>query len=289
MSALVAGGAGAAAAGDTTFDLRTNHVSIKIPRLPSSFVGYTIGLLCDFHFGIYLPHEWLAASVAAVQKARPDLIVLGGDFIGIPDNLFTRLTGFSRNAHFDNVPLEKLPDAIFGELQGLLRSCGAPDGVVAVLGNHDHWVSPKLCVRSLEAIGVKVITNETVTLGRRQDTLRIVGVDDYWSAPSKISVPDEPSRNEARVLVSHNPDFPSYLLRNTKFHFDLALCGHTHGGQMCLPGGVGVFYNVDDRRFVRGLASWRESQIYTSCGVGLVELPYRFNCPPEVTIFTLTA
>ena len=88
--------------------------------------------------------------------------------------------------------------------------------------------------------------------------------------------------------MSHNPDYISRLLEiQPEYHFDLALCGHTHGGQIRLPGMGAVMSQIQDPRFVAGLVNINGKQVYTSRGLGVVGLPFRYDCPPEVTVFTL--
>ena len=132
-----------------------------------------------------------------------------------------------------------------------------------------------------------MLINRSVTFKRNLETFRIIGTDDYWTGiPRFAAAPKRESEN--RVLISHNPDYVSFLLENTACEFDLALSGHTHGGQIKLPIIGALGYNVTDARFGEGLVHHKRGEVFTTRGLGVVEIPVRINCPPEVSILTLT-
>ena len=139
--------------------------------------------------------------------------------------------------------------------------------------------------------GIDLLINQQRTITREDQTLQIFGVDDFLTG-----IPSPPPRNtlreglDTRIIISHNPDYISAILASEPdYHFDLALCGHTHGGQIRLPGVGAVMSQIRDDRFVSGLVTIERKKVYTSRGLGVVGLPIRYNCPPEVTVFRLVA
>lgn len=231
---------------------------VEIPRLPDAFRGYTLLHVTDLHADIS----------AGVMRALPetlaslsyDLCVITGDFRG-------RTYGpFARTLELVHEVITQIPRPIFG-----------------VLGNHDT----ALIVPALEAMGVRMLLNECEPVERGGARLWIAGVDD----PNRYRT-DDLARAASRIPVGE----PTVLLAHSTegvraaaaAGVDLMLCGHTHGGQMCLPGSIPI---VTSSRMPRRLASgrWRQGAMhgYTSRGVGTSLVDARFNCPPEVTLHTL--
>jgi hypothetical protein len=136
---------------------------------------------------------------------------------------------------------------------------------------------------------VDLLINKERIISRKDQTLRIFGVDDFLTGLPTGPPHDELRRGrDIRLIVSHNPDYISALLSfRPDYHFDLALCGHTHGGQICLPYVGAVMRQIRDPRFIAGMVRLGEKIVYTSRGLGVVGLPIRIDCPPEVTVFTL--
>lgn len=122
---------------------------------------------------------------------------------------------------------------------------------------------------------------------RGSESLLIFGSDDYLTGlpavPPAAAIPGV----SARVLVTHNPDYVSEVLKRDAARFSLALCGHTHGGQVRLPGLISMAAPVRDTRFLAGLVQVDGRWVYTSRGLGMVGLPFRVNCPPEITTIEL--
>jgi predicted MPP superfamily phosphohydrolase len=130
--------------------------------------------------------------------------------------------------------------------------------------------------------------NEEVSVTRENESLDILGVDDFLTGfPIKPPPRRGPIATHTRILVSHNPDYVATLLKDDTHSFDIALCGHTHGGQVRIPGLTNTIIPVQDPRFLSGLTSLNGPYVYTSRGLGVVGLPFRFNCPPEITIIDL--
>ena len=277
----------ALAADSSQVALRTE--TVRLPGLPRSFEGFRIGLLTDPHLGPWVRHELVEAGVRLLNSEHVDLALLGGDFIGIPDAFPRKFLPYTPNHTFSNIARPGLPEAIYAHVADLLGGLKAAHGPYAVYGNHDNWVEPDLCAAKLGRKRIRVLKNEQVILQRGADELLLVGCDDYWTGTPRFPKLGKSNSRQARVLLTHNPDYVSYLLESTQAEFDLALCGHTHGGQIRLPGIGALHYNIEDTRFGEGLVVHPRGHVYTSRGIGVVALPFRLNCPPEVNVLMLSS
>lgn len=250
--------------------LEVNHHDVPITDLPPSFMGLRIVQMSDFHCGRHVTPTYLAEAVELAQGQRGDLIVLTGDFIH---------KGFKHVGHMAKV---------LGRL-----SCGL--GVYAVLGNHDFSVRNALGVRryrdlyravaqALTDQGIRVLHNETVPLERDGATVLLTGVDDLWSRVCDLdrAYADHES-HMPRVILAHNPSTVEYL--NGR-RCDLMLSGHTHGGQINLPGLGRVTLGPKGRRFAAGMYYYRQTILYVNKGVGF-GFRVRYGVRPEVAVFTL--
>lgn len=241
-------------------DFHLRHNDFPLAHLPASFEGFTLLHLSDLHFDS-LPHfpDRLAEFVSGLSY---DVCVLTGDYRFLT-------YGCHRQA-----------------LAGLERLCQALRGdTYAVLGNHDTI----LMAQEIEALGVKLLLNEHVGLKREQeqDTLYLAGIDDphYFSADNLEKAYNRIPDDAASILLSHSPEI---YRRAAYVGFDVMLCGHTHGGQICLPGAIPLTLNSSAPRYTgAGAWSFDMMQGYTSCGTGSSVVTARFNCPPEVTLHRL--
>jgi predicted MPP superfamily phosphohydrolase len=220
-----------------------------------------IAYASDFHAGALTDPAVLEAACAGLRDLAPDLLLLGGDFVtGRPDEL--------------------------GWLARELGSIPAPLGRFAVLGNHDRWSGAGRVIAELEACGIRVLVNENVQLPPPYDRVWTCGLDDHWSgwpdAAAAMSGADG-----VRIVLMHAP---SGLLDLGGEHFDVALCGHTHGGQLALPGGLPLVVPQGrlSRRYARGrFAVGDGATLLVSVGVGCVVLPVRAFANPEIVSCTL--
>jgi len=254
----------------------SNHVyvvrqEITLGRLPTSFDGLTIAQLSDFHYEEHFSAIPIRKSVEIVNGLHPDLTVLTGDYVTVP--VFER-ERFLRKAATTAEPCA----AILGGIQG---------PKYAILGNHDAVANPPLIIRALERNGIEVMRNRSIPLERGGGRIWIAGMDDYLRGTPRIRValagipPDE-----ATVLLAHEPDFADDAAR---FPVDLQLSGHSHGGQIWIPGIGAPWLPPMARKYPRGLYRVGNLTLYTNIGVGTIRAPIRINCPPEVTLITLRA
>jgi predicted MPP superfamily phosphohydrolase len=269
--------------------LKVERVTVPIRGLPSALAGLRLVQLSDFHFdGLRLSQSLLGEALATAQAEQPDLIVLTGDYVTD-----------------DPSPIGALC-AYLGELR-------ATYGVWAVLGNHDiEWPeSRQVVTQAMTQVGIRVLWNQVAyPVGQG---LAVVGLADFWSkefrpAPVLQSLPPE----LPRLVLAHNPDSAEVLQR---WRVDLQLSGHTHGGQVVIPGWGPLpartrtwfqriprwlrrripspLFNQNCDRVIlhwewsEGLHRVGQNQLYVNRGLGTY-LPGRLFCPPEVTVITLT-
>jgi predicted MPP superfamily phosphohydrolase len=235
---------------------RQNEVPVRL--LPEAFDGFTILHLSDLHADMSVSAMERTAELALDLKY--DLCVLTGDYRG--------------RTYGDHKPCIE----VVARLRGVLRA-----ETYAVLGNHDSLAM----VPGLEALGIRVLLNESVAIERGADTIYLAGVDDahfYHSHDIEKAAADIPE-GSTRVLLSHTPEIYAEAARAG---FDLMLSGHTHGGQICLPGGIPIVLEADlPRAYAAG--AWRHVGMagYTSVGAGSCLVPVRFNNRPEITLHRL--
>lgn len=240
-----------------TLDL--TEIELGFTGLPPAFDGYRILHLADLHIDA-LPG--LAERVVAlVDGVEVDLCVLTGDYR-------FRVGG----GH----------EAILEPMRAVIEAVRARDGKVATLGNHDSVAM----VRPFEAMGLNVLVNQILTLERGGDRLHVVGVDDVHTFRTRAAVQAIETVPEGFLLaLVHSPEFVELA---AEAGVSLYLTGHTHGGQVCLPGGWPI---VTSSKAGRALAVglWRRGEMlgYTSRGIGVSSLPVRFNCRGEATVITL--
>jgi uncharacterized protein len=242
------------------------EVPVRVRQLPPEFDGYRIALVTDLHHGPAVPDSWLALVARRVAELGTDLVVLGGDFVS--------------HARSD-----------LDGLEGVIARFGARDGVVAVLGNHDHWIDPDAVAAALERGGATVLTNRNQLIQRGRGggggaALAVAGVDDFMHGAVRLDeafagIPPE----VPRVLASHNPDLIEYLPAGLRV--DVMLCGHTHNGQAQLPliGPVTVPSQFGGR-YLHGLKQVGDTWLYVSAGVGTAAIP-RWRNPPELPVIRL--
>ncbi len=238
----------------------TNPV-VRIADLPPAWEGVRIAQLTDIHVGRLIDLDYVRKIVEKTNAAKPDVIVLTGDYV-------------SRT------------DAIDDNLAEVLGRLQAPFGKFAVLGNHDHWTDPAAVRSVLAKAGIVDLTGRNTILNRGGAGLCLAGLDDLWEGRHDLSVAlagvDD---NVPRVLLCHNPDYAERMPASPRV--DLMLCGHSHGGQFKIPFGPRPRLPIRHAKYAAGLASGPHCQVYTSVGLGMIGIPIRFNCRPELAVITL--
>ena len=241
---------------------------ILLRRWPSRLDGFTIALLSDFHYDSYFSVHPIRRAVEMVNELRPDLIALTGDFVSVP--------WFGDRAK--GAALAEPCAQLLGKLQ-------APHGVWAVLGNHDAFTEPDRITDVIQAVGIPVLSNRSVPIEKDGTRFWLGGIDDVLGGTSDLSstLHSVPS-DEAVVLMAHEPDYADFV---ASYAVDLQLSGHTHGGQVKIPFLRPLYLPELAKKYVQGLFQVRGLALYTNAGIGTVQLPVRWNCPPEVTLLQL--
>lgn len=244
----------------TPAKVRVREVGFTHGRAPHP--PLRIAFASDLHAGPVTHPRLIEHACQTLAGLRADLVLWGGDFVSLDAK------------HIDEVV----------EHMAAVR---APLGGYAVLGNHDLWVDYRHIERQLERAGVQLLTNRNVRLAAPFERVWVCGLDDAQSGhpDAKAALA---GADGARIVLMHAPDG---LLSLEDAHFEVAFCGHTHGGQVALPGGRAVVLPSGrlNRRFSRGVHQLeRERHLVVSLGVGYSTIPFRLFAPPEVIVCTLT-
>jgi uncharacterized protein len=240
---------------------RVVRQTIVVPRLPAPFRGTTVALLADVHHGPFVPLGYIRHVVRMTNALQPDLVLLAGDYM-------------HRSAEYIEPGI-----AALGKLE-------APLGRYAVRGNHDNREFAPITRAALADANLPDLNNTGVWLERRGTRLRIAGVADLWTDdPDLFAALGDATVDDAVLLLSHNPDFIEGI-RDPRV--GLAFSGHTHGGQVVVPGfGAPKVPSVYGQKYLYGLVQAPYTRVFVTRGVGTVSPPVRFLCRPEVALITL--
>jgi predicted MPP superfamily phosphohydrolase len=239
-------------------NIQIRYNDIQLPQLPVSFDGFTLLQISDLH--VDMNEAAMQRLIELLPGLAYDLCVLTGDYRG------------------------KTFGPCDATIEGLARVCAhivAP--IYGVLGNHDSI----RMVPALEEMGIRMLLNEAETLERGDQRIHLVGIDDahYYRVDNIEKAVSQLPGDEFSILLSHTPEI---YRQAAHADFDLLLSGHTHGGQICLPGAIPITLDsVLPRRMGSGLWKYHEMVGYTSVGVGSSIVPVRLNCPPEITLHHL--
>jgi uncharacterized protein len=252
--------------------LRCTHTRLHFRRLPRQLEGLRIALLTDLHANAHTPRDLLRRVVDETNAARADVVAITGD---IAEN-----------------------EAALGTALEALARLHAPFGVYIVPGNHDYrdvgierWhdaVSRRPSLINLTN-AVRIIRVSRRRSNDDEARLCIAGVDDLSHGQPRLDLLPPPPSRDFTVLLAHHPDQAEHV-RRAADDVDLVLSGHTHGGQVRLPGyGAVVSSSNHPDLYEAGVRRRPWTQVYTSRGIGTTHLPVRFFAPPEIAILTLTA
>jgi uncharacterized protein len=239
-------------------ELRVKQNEVVLRRLPRPFDGFTILHLSDLH--VDMSEEAMDCLFDLLPGLEYDLCVLTGDY---------------RGKTFGPVDLV---------LARMTRLCEAFKGqVFGILGNHDTI----RMVPALEGMGIGMLLNESVAVERGGHRIYLAGIDDahFYRMDNIEKAAEAIPHENFSILLSHTPEI---YCQAAHAGFDLLLSGHTHGGQICLPGGIAITLDaVLPRSFGSGAWKYGDMAGYTSVGAGSSVVPVRFNCPPEITLHCL--
>jgi predicted MPP superfamily phosphohydrolase len=243
--------------------------TITLPGLADVFSGMRIVQVSDFHFAEFTEAFFLEEIVRRVNALAPDLVVLTGDFV-------SRGPMRRRFAARMSYRCAELLSRITCPLR------------YAIMGNHDAMVSARVVTDALVTNGIPVLANSSVPLERDGQRIWLAGVKDALVQWPNLDAALPTGRNPASeplILLAHEPDFADHAVGR---QISLMLSGHTHGGQILLPFLPPLLLPDMGSRYVHGLFSLSDGmQLYVNRGIGAVTLPFRFRCPPEITVITL--
>ncbi len=269
VGVLGLGGVGYARAVEPEWvDLERSEVSIV--GLDRAFDGYRVVQISDVHADGWMTPARLSDVVRLVNGEWPDLVAFTGDLVTADD--------------FSDVSASEVAPRLVGPLRGMR----ARDGAVAVLGNHDHWADADLVRRVLGDGGFREVGNRHFSVRRAGAELHFAGVDDVMEGRDRLGmVLDGLPGEGAAVLLAHELDFADTSAESGRF--GLQISGHSHGGQVSVPGvGPPVLPPLGEK-YPAGRYEVGGMVQYTNRGLGVIQPRIRFGCRPEITTFVLRA
>ena len=250
-------------------ELEIVYLTVTMPRLPDALAGMKIVQISDFHFQEYTEAAFVKAVVRRVNALAPELVVLTGDFVSskpLPQRFAIRLGYHCAE--------------LLSRIECPLR--------YAILGNHDVLVGADALTDALHINRIPVLANSCVPLERNGRRIWLAGICDALEQRPDLAAALPAGRrpdHEPLILLAHEPDFADYAAGR---QVDLILSGHTHGGQILLPFLPPLMLPDMGIKYVHGLFRLHGGmQLYVNRGIGAVNLPFRFRCPPEITVITL--
>lgn len=244
--------------------IEVTHLHLILPRLSPAFRGYRLVQISDIHMDRWMTRDRLAGVMRLANDQRADMVALTGDFV---------THGYRGRA---------------ADLASGLGALRGRDGIVAVLGNHDHWSDPVSARRVLHDVGVIELSNRVHVVRRGDAIMHVAGVDDYWTGHARVEqVLDQLPAEGAAILLAHEPDFADISAPTGRF--DLQISGHSHGGQVRIPLLGAPILPPFGQKYPLGLYRLGSMLQYTNRGVGMISPRVRLNCRPEITVYTLDA
>lgn len=241
-------------------DVRVARYSLPLPAAGERHLR--MAFVSDLHVGPTTPEPLLRAGFAAVAESRPDVLLLGGDYVF----------------------LEAEPRRLT-LLEELVASVACPTKL-GVMGNHDLWTCDRAISEALTRAGVRMMVNEVAVLPEPWSDVAIIGLDDPWTGRCDPAAAAAQLDSEAfRVVLCHSPDG---LLHLGALKFDIYLAGHTHGGHLATPWGPLVLpHGSLCRSFPAGSTNHGGGWVCVSRGLGGIEIPVRAYAPPDIVVLDL--
>jgi predicted MPP superfamily phosphohydrolase len=240
-----------------TDQLEVFTVHLPIKNLPAGLEGFKILQMTDFHLLPYTQPELIREAVRRCNQLQPDLVALTGDYVWLE------------------------VEAAF-ELAEILSGLDARHGVYAVLGNHDYWEGIDTVLAGLDRHRLPVLKNQGFPISAKTGGLYIAGLDDGWAGrPDLEAALERAPAGYPVVLLYHEPDLAEGIAKDGRIA--LQLSGHSHGGQVRIPGVGPMILPYLARRYDYHLYRLDQMWLYTNGGMGTISVPVRYRCPPEIT------
>jgi uncharacterized protein len=248
---------------------------VALRGLSADFEGMRIAQVSDIHMDSFTEPFFMRQVIERINRLKPDAVFLTGDFV-------TSGAWPHADAH----------EAAW-ECAGILKGLECKS-VHAILGNHDVSVGAEIVEDSLRASGINVLRNSYLPIERGSGRMWLAGLDDPLVGHPDLNaaIPENirHQRNEPIILLCHAPDFATHVRSHAAGQaVDLMLSGHTHGGQIRLPLVGALVLPPMGKRFVQGWFQIGSMALYVNRGIGTIGVPFRLDCPPEITLFTLRA
>jgi predicted MPP superfamily phosphohydrolase len=258
-------------------DIVERDVSLR--GLSPHFDGMRIAQISDIHMDNFAEPFFLRHVVDRVNRLKPDMVCLTGDFVTSTDSPSPRMKKFAIDAAWQCANI----------LTGLESKA-----LYAVLGNHDYGIGAQSVSYALTASGITVLRDNYLPIQRGSARFWLAGLNDPTAGHPRPALAVPPSirniPNEPVLLMCHAPDYADFLLTRPEGQaVSLMLSGHTHGGQIRLPLLGAMVLPTMGRKYIHGLFQLGSMQLYVNRGIGAIGLPFRLNCPPEITLLTLRA
>ncbi len=270
--------AGAAAAGlgfalysgtHARHEFEITHKTLAIRNLPDGFQGFRIVQMSDIHLEEFTEAFFLERMVHQVNDLNPDLVLITGDFV-------------SRGPRPHTVAWNAA-----GLAAEILSTLKAPQRL-GILGNHDVAVGADHVIDPLEAHGTPILVDSYTPLERGKDVLWIAGADDPGTRKPDLNFAIPPDPRAPVIFMCHEPDYVDHVIQHPRFPLiDVMLSGHTHGGQIRIPYIGPLVLPPMGQKYIEGFYNFGHMQLYVNRGIGTVGVPFRLNCPAELTHFTL--
>lgn len=242
---------------------------LAVANLPGAFQNFRIAQISDLHFDEFTEPFFVRRVVEHVNSLAPDLVLLTGDYVS-------------------NSPLpRRFAEHAMHQCADVLRGLACPQRF-AVLGNHDLILGVGIIRPILQSVSIPLLVNQYVAIERGGQRLWLSGLaDPITGAPNlELAIPERP--DGPVLLMCHAPDYADNVLARPHGRLvDAMFSGHSHGGQIRLPFLGPVVLPFGGKKYVTGLYRLERMQLYVNRGIGAVGIPFRLNCPPEITLFTL--
>lgn len=265
-------------------------ITLSSSEIPKEFNNYRMVQLSDLHYGACTKAEVIEKTVKITNDLKPDLVLLTGDYVQFSATGMRHILATKVNPKiFGWIKYRRQVRKLCEELREILVALNPTDGMMAIYGNHDYNEGLGTITRQLPK-EIRWLLNSEQALNKNGKKLLVSGLDDYkYGLPDLRSVATSAKSDDyfLKILLAHNPDFFSHPLSNNLKEFNLILCGHTHGGQICLPNRKPIISRTKQRKYISGTYNFDKSHVHVSRGIGCGGLPFRINCPSEIVLIQL--